>query len=150
MLRKWTGQGLAAEDSVAAAGTEGLVIVQPSDYEGGTTTGNVEAGAATLLRIRGSVNLRATVVGGLAFMYIIAHGDTEPNFNAATSALSITSGDILWQDHYMIGTAEPRHVEIDVRVKRRLENDRVEWIISAVAQTIVYSANFRALIRSAG
>lgn len=150
MFRKWTGQALNVEDSVAAAGTEGFVIVAPSDYEGGTVSGNVEAGSATLLRIRGSVNMRATVVGGLAYMYVICHGNDESVFSAATSSLVITSGDILWQDVYMVGTVNPVHVEVDIPVKRRLENDKVEWIISAVAQTIVYNAQFRALIRSSG
>lgn len=94
--------------------------------------------------------MRATVVGGLAYMYVICHGNDESVFSAATSSLVITSGDILWQDVYMVGTVNPVHVEVDIPVKRRLENDKVEWIISAVAQTIVYNAQFRALIRSSG
>lgn len=144
---KWTGNGITAVDSVAAGVSDTLELVVPGDYTGGTTTGAVEAGGATLLRIRGQVNLASSVLGGVAWMYIVCHGFNEPTF-VATDALTIVSGDVIWQDHYYLAANLPVHVEIDVKSKRRLENDRVIFVISAVAQTITWTSNFRCLIKS--
>lgn len=146
---KWTGNGTAAEGTVTAGNSTSIVIVGATDYEGGTVSGAVEAGGATLLRIRGSIDMRATVVGGLAFMYIAVLGSAE-TVHAATNVLAITSGDTLWQDVRMVSTAEPVHIEIDVRSKRRLENDQVVFVVSSIAQSTTFSAQFRALIKSSG
>lgn len=147
--RRWTGQGITAEDTVAAGVSDVFEIVVPSDYAGGTTAGAVEPGGATLLRIRGTLNVRATVIGGVAFMYIAVAGANE-TLAAATDASTIISGDMLWTYHLMVPVDTTREVEIDVRSKRKLENDRVVFVITGVAQTITYTANFRALIASAG
>jgi len=144
---KWTGNGITALDSVAAGVSDTLELVVPGDYTGGTTTGAVEAGGATLLRIRAQINLASSVLGGIAWMYIIVHGFNEPTF-VATDALTITSGDVIWQDHYYLAANLPVHVDVDIKSKRRLENDRVIFVLSAIAQTITWTSNFRCLIRS--
>lgn len=125
------------------------MLVTPTDYEGGTVSGNVEAGACTLYRIRGTINVRATVIGGLAYMAVIVQGATEAVPSMAGPS-QITSGDVLWHDLHMVPIDTSRHIEIDVRVKRRLENDVVYFVIAGVAQTITYAGTWRALIRSGG
>lgn len=146
---KWTGNGLDAEVLRAAGGSDVLTIVSADDYAGGPVAGIVEAGGVTLVRIRGRINLRATIVGGVAFCYIIAHGQTEATF-AATAADALTNGDVLWQDHFMVPTSVPMEpIEIDVKSSRKLEQDRVVFVLTAVAQGITYTANFRALLMGA-
>lgn len=148
-MLKWTGQQLAAEATQAAAGQTNIVLVAPSDYEGGTTAGNVEAGGATLYRIRGDISLRATVIGGLAYMAIYCIGANETAPVVATAA-GLVSGDLLWSKVVMVPIDTPRSFEIDVRVKRKLENDQIVFCIFAAAQTVTYLGNWRCLIRSSG
>lgn len=145
---KWAGDVNITEGTQTAGGQTATVILESADYIGGTT-GNVEAGGATLLRIRGAVNLRATVIGGLALLAIVKidEGGTFANLNTAAA---FYSGDVLWYDTVMVPTDTARHIEIDVRTRRRLERDAVYFIIYAVAQTITYAGHWRVLIRSSG
>lgn len=99
-----------------------------------------------MLRIRGAISLRATVVGGLALMCVWALGENETP-RVLNTASAFYSGDVLWWDTRMVPTTEPVHYEIDVRAKRKLENDSVWFSIFAVAQAITYAGHWRALIQ---
>jgi len=120
------------------------VILESADYLQTTT---MEAGAVTLARIRGEFNLRATVLGGFAYVGIYVIGATEgaPLPNAFTSYIS---GEMLFHDCVMVPVSpqEPYHGIIDIKVKRRLEGDRVVFGISAVAQTVTYTYGLRCLL----
>lgn len=70
----WTGNGQIAEATRAAGAQDNLILVAPSDYAAGQIADNTEAGNVTLLRIRGSLDLRATVIGGLALCAIYRTG----------------------------------------------------------------------------
>lgn len=146
----WSGNGADAETTLTAANSNTHEIIVPEDYKGGGGGAvSTEAGGCTLERIVLDMNLRATVVGALVFMYVAAIGDTEVPF-VATALGTIISGDVLWQDHYMVNaTAPATHVHADIRSRRRLEDDRVILIVSAVAQSITYTWNARALLRNA-
>jgi len=142
VARRWTGDFLTTEDTVAAAGTDANVIVAKEDYR---QQAALEAGSMTLTRIRGAFNLRATVLGGLAFCSIAVIGDTEGAENPSSFTAYVT-GDTLWHGMYMVSVNEPTHVDVDIKSARRLENDRVVFSISAVAQTITYTFNLRCLL----
>jgi len=151
LFLKWTGQGLAAEEGLAVGTPEFVTIVAPSDYAGGTTANAVEPGGCTLQRIIGQVSLRSGVAGSLAFMYIMKLGSFESAQNPA-GFTPVISGDTLWQYATMV-TAATGHVQVidvDIRVKRKLEDDQVVFGIAAVGQALTYYTNFRALIRSSG
>jgi len=145
---KWTGQQQSAEATVAAGAQTDIIVVAASDYEGGSVSGNVEAGGCTLLRIRGTINVRATVIGGLAYMALYTAGVGESV--TLNSAAQIASGDTLWHDLIMVPIDTSRHIEIDVKAKRLLENDAVIFSIRAVAQTVTYCGQWRALLKSSG
>lgn len=146
---KWTGQQLNGEATRAAGGQDDIVILAPSDYEGGTVGGNVEAGGATLLRVIGDVSVRATVLGAVAYAAIYCIGQNEGPLQLNTG-IEIISGDVLWQDVWMVPVDTNRQFHVDIRSKRRLENDRVIFSIRAVAQTVTYAGQWRALMKSTG
>lgn len=146
---KWTGNGLLVEETVAAAAQAETEVIGLADYVGGLTVGNVEAGACTLLRIRGQLSVRATVVGGIGLFALIRLGSNEVAQSLLTQN-QITSGDMLWS--YQVGIpVDTVHVyDIDVKSKRKLEDDRIVFVRRAVAQSVTLFWNFRALMRSHG
>lgn len=123
-------------------------LVVPNDYRGGTS-GLVEPGGCTLLRIRGELDVMAAAVGGAWAAYVSVIGNDETAFGAFNPE-SIWSGDILWQDAGLTPNGLPLHREIDINVKRRLENDKVVFVITSATVALTYLFNFRALIRSSG
>lgn len=132
---------MLAEDQVAAAATESAVVLAPDDYR---QAANIEAGSMTLSRIRGHVNLRATVVGGIAFVAIFVIGENEANVAPSAFASYIT-GDTLFHRAVMVSVNEPVLLELDIKARRRLENDVVVMSVSAVAQAITYQWGLRCL-----
>lgn len=144
----WTGQQLSAEATVAAAAQTDIIIVAPSDYAHGTVAGNTEPGGTTLLRVVGDVSLRATVIGGLAYMALYVAGIGESI--TLNSGADVISGDVLWQDMVMVPIDTNRQFHIDTKVRRKLENDSIVFSIRAVAQTVTYAGQWRALLRGAG
>lgn len=140
---RWTGDLLLAEDTVAAAATDANAIVVPADYEQSTT---MEQSGVTLLRIRGTVLLRATVTGALAYMAIFAVHENAPINNPNTLAGFIDS-NCLWRSVTMVPTDTVHRLELDVKAQRRLQDDQLVFAISAVAQTVTYSFGLRCLLR---
>lgn len=145
---KWCGNGLTAEDTTASGTQDSMQLIEPNDYRGGTT-GNVEAGSCTLVRIRGQVSFRATVIGGLAYMGVYAIGASEGVPDPSTTGGQV-SGDMLWSTIEMVPTDTSRKLEVDIKAKRRLEDDQVIFVIKSLGQTLTWAANFRCLIASHG
>lgn len=143
----WTGQSTTAEQTVAAAAVTAIVIVAPADYQA-STTATTEAGGTTLLRIRAGLDIRATVAGAALYVSIVRKGSNEaaPNPN---SAAAIIDGDTLWYGIYMVPIDTVRHIDIDVKVKRRLEDDQIVMNVQALAQTVTYLMWARALLLGA-
>lgn len=77
-------------------------------------------------------------------IYVIGNAENVPLPN--TQAGLIT-GDCLWQDAIMVPIDTPRYYELDLKAKRRLENDRVVFVLAAVAQTVTYMGTWRTLIK---
>lgn len=134
---------MLAEDTVAAGATDANAIVVPPDYEQSTT---MEQSGVTLLRIRGTVLLRATVVGALAYMAIYSVHENAPVNNPNTLAGFIDS-NCLWRSLVMVPIDRPMRIELDVKAQRRLQDDQLVFAISAVAQTVTYSFGLRCLLR---
>lgn len=49
-------------------------------------------------------------------------------------------------DTFMVPIDTARHLEIDIKAKRKLENDYIYFSIFAVAQSVTYVSNFRVLL----
>jgi len=136
---------LVAEATNAIGTQTNITIVAPGDYQAGQVADQTEPGGATLLRIRGQVDLRAAAAGGVALMAIFKLGALEPS-PIMTTALALTSGDVLWEEMVMVSSTVPTHVEVDIKAKRKLENDAVVFSIFSVAVATIYFVNFRALL----
>lgn len=106
----------------------------------------MEQSGVTLVRIRGSVNLRATVIGGLAFLGVYVVSELSPVNNPNTFA-GFIDGNCLWHKVVMVPTDTSRYVEVDIKSKRRLIDDQIVFAISAVAQAVTYNYAFKTLIR---
>lgn len=142
IARRWTGEGQIAETTRTAPGVDFTEIVASTDYEQSAT---MEQSGVLLTRIRGHLAMRATIIGGLAFVAIMVIGDTETP--PAPSAFdSLRHSELLWRWSGMVGTTEPRIIEIDVKAKRRLDDDRVVMVIEAIGQTLIYQWVARALL----
>lgn len=140
--RRWTGDLSAAETAVVAGNQSFIALVVPADYEQSAT---MEPGGATLVRIRLSVSLRATVVGGLAYMAVVRIGDNEALLNVNTLQQFI-SGDVLWYKTVMVNLTGDNQHEVDIRSSRKLEADSVVFVLAAVAQTVTYAISARCLL----
>lgn len=140
---RWTGDSSVAEQGVAAGATSTVALVVPADYEQQAT---MEAGGVTLIRVRMTVVLRAITLGAFCHMavYVIGAAETVP----LPSALAgLITGDTLWFTTRMLSVADPQWVEVDIKSKRRLENDQVVFAISAIGQNLNYALSARCLIR---
>lgn len=85
------------------------------------------------------------------YVGIFRKGSAEfaPNPNTAAALID---GDLMWYGCYMVplaANAEPLNVDIDVRVKRKLEDDRIILVFEAAAQTVTYAMWARALLLNA-
>lgn len=143
MPLRWTGDIATLEDTTAAGVTDATAILVPADYEQSAT---MEQSGVTLVRVRGEVNLRATVIGGLAFLGLYVVSELSPVNNPVTFAGFIDS-QCLWRDSVMVPVDTSRHIAIDVKAQRKLKDDQVVFAISSVAQTITNQYAFRCLIR---
>lgn len=143
---RWTGDLSSGESTVAAGAATATDIVVPADYEQNAT---LEPGGITLVRLRLSIGLRATVVGAFCHMGVWVIGAAETAPTPSTFA-ALMSGDCIWWDTRFIAlqaNATPEHVEADIRAKRRLENDRVVFVLSAIAQNVTFVLGARALLK---
>lgn len=143
--RRWTGDLSAAETAVAAGAQSFIALVVPGDYEQSAT---MEPGGVTLVRIRLAVSLRATIIGGLAYMAVVRIGDNEALLNVNTLQQFI-SGDVLWYRTVMVNIAANGGVneyDVDIKSGRKLEADSVVFVLGAVAQTITYAISARCLL----
>lgn len=142
VAKRWSGDFLLAEDTVAAAATDQNVVLAPEDYR---QQASLEASSVTLTRIRGDVSVRATVIGGVAFaMVYVAHVATAGI--APNTFAGFIDGNVLWFKVLQVPTTEPVRVELDIKARRRLENEQVIFAISAAAQTVTYMFNLRCLL----
>lgn len=149
---RWTGNLVTAVQSTTATNITYVDIVAVGDYQQGTT---LEAGSATLMRIRGNVYFYSATVGALFFAAIyVIDGDLNPAVPSdmdPTSIRGLINGDMLWMTSGLaplMTNGEPRNVEIDVRVKRKLENSKAVLVVGAEAQTVLWGFHARALVKS--
>lgn len=110
-----------------------------------TTT---EAGGTTVLRVVGAISFVAALAGATLNAQLQKLGNLEPTI-APNSAAAIISGDVMWTYQKNVNTTAVGgidYVQFDVRVKRKLEDDRIDLVLEATAQTVTYSMWARALL----
>lgn len=142
VAKRWTGEGTTVEATTLAGTTSAAAIVSPTDYEQSPT---LEQGGVTLVRMRGTISLRATVLGGICFFGIYVVSELSPA-NPPSSLAGLLDGDCLIHRSLMIGTTEPRVIEIDIKAKRRLTDDQVVLVVEAIGQTVISQFSIRALL----
>jgi len=143
---------VTAVQSTTATNLTYVEIVAQNDYEQGAT---LEPGGCTLLRIRGDIYFYSATVGALYFaaIYVMA-SDLNPTVggdNDPTVVRGLITGDLLWMRSGLaplMTNGENRLVEIDVRVKRKLESEHVVLVVAAEAQTVLWGFHARALLRT--
>lgn len=148
---RWTGDQPAAVVAIAAGTLAFTSIVVPTDYEQSAT---MEQGGATLVRVRASIALVATVVGSVAGVGIF-HADeaVNPVFGGNYDPLvfsQLIRGDVLYFRRLLVGAVDPIAWEIDVRVKRKLQDSQVHLVVAvpaASAGDVTGTWSARALIR---
>lgn len=144
----WTGNSTATPQTVLAGPANTLIsnLVVPADYQQGAT-GSTEPGAAVLMRIRGGVSYHATTLTGSVYFSLIEHSQAAVPFTPNTAA-AIFDGNVLWTH---MGNppndANDRYVEIDVRVKRKLENSIISLMVETVVNSAVVSFWTRCLLK---
>lgn len=144
---RWIGS-LDSDLTIVAADTvESQAIVVPADYQQST---GLEASAATLMRIRGSLNLQnvgATPNAVSAALYV-AHGDLAARSPASYDQI-FRYGGTLWTGYWLLPAAAfgvIERIEFDVKSKRKLENESV--ILTMFGQlSFQYFAAVRALLK---
>lgn len=144
-LYRWTGDFQVAETLVAAAGNSQFQIILPTDWQ---QTVTLESSGPTLVRVVGQVNLRATVLGALAFMHLIVVDD-DAGFGAALDPSqfeSIREGHVIWRYQCMVPIDTNRTLEVDTTVQRKMVDQQLLFILAAVGAGVTYNSGFRVLL----
>lgn len=147
-LTRWTGDFSIAETTTAAGAIVYNDIVTTTDYE---QTVTLEAAGPTLVRIRGSLSYRATIVGAIVTAGIFHHDDQiNPTLGSVydpTVFESFKEGELMWWFIDIAPIDTTRRIEIDVKAKRRLRDHNVTFVLRATAQGITWVYGGRALLR---
>lgn len=146
--RRWTGELVQAENVTAAGTLTQSVIVATADYRQSTT---LEAGSVTLVRIRGQLTARATVIGAVASFGIWALDESEGatfNVNAdAGAAAALFDGTLLWAWHGIVPSPnDVMRLDIDIKSKRRLQGTQIVFTCASRAQATTWVYAARALL----
>lgn len=140
----WTGQSTTAPGTLTvAAGAFDINIVTEADYVAMATT---EAGGTTCIRVVGSISVRADAAALSAFYFALQKKGTNEAGVAPAGAAILIDGDVM---HFgCISTDEERtfHLPFDVRVKRKLETDRIIMTLQSIGAAHTYSLWARALL----
>jgi len=145
---QWTADFATGEITTAAAGIGAASWVVPADYQ---DTATLEPGGTTLLRIRGWLAYRATVIGCYVRMGIWASQSDSTGITGThdPSALAgVINGELLWWMGDIAPIDTSRRLEIDVKAKRKLENHYIHFTIAPVAQAVAWVAGARLLLRN--
>lgn len=125
---RWIGSLDTDLVTVAADTLETQAIVVPADYQQST---GLEASAATIMRCRGWLNLvnGVTVPNVVLAALYVAHGDLGGRSPASYDQI-FRYGGTLWFGSVILGAEgaavaanHPRWLELDVKSKRKLENE---------------------------
>jgi len=143
----WTA--VITDDENISTSTEVLDIVQGVDW-------SVVAGqkSATLLSIRGNINIRRTnAVQGSIFMYIAKFDEDETSPSPLVPG-SYAEEDILWTHcyQYRADSIESVNIPVHVKAKRRMKSGddiRLVFIESGSTNTSELSCILRALVNTA-
>lgn len=147
---RWSGTLDTAMSGVIPAATlDSQAIIVPADYQQGTA---MEASACTLMRIRGFVNLQntAATVNLVTMCIYVAHGDLAAR-NPTIFDQAFRYGGTLWHMQLLLPSTAyagfNEMVELDIKSKRRLENQSVVFAVIGVT-TFQYATSLRALLKA--
>ncbi len=143
----WTT--VITDDENISTSTEILDIVQGVDW-------SVVVGqkSATLLSIRGNINVRRTnAVEGSVFMYIAKFDEDETSPSPLVPATYVEE-DILWTHcyQYRADSIESVNIPVHVKAKRRMKSGddiRLVFVESGTTNTSELSCILRALVNTA-
>jgi len=138
---RWSGDVSAAETATAAGAIGFLDFILPVDY---ALTASLEPGTVTCVRIHGSVSLRAAVNGAIAYMYVVKHDkDTIPVAGVQLDPALFSefiNGDVMWYRAVAMMSTEALQIPFDIKVNRKLEDDKITFVIGVRAQTVTWFA----------
>lgn len=144
---RWSGNHHNAETAVGAATLDYVNLINVDDYRQQST---LEEAGCTLVRIRGYVSLRAAAASAAWLGIFHANENVVPTaagVSDPTLFASFIDSGVLWIRSTLLAANEVQHFDIDVRVKRRLENDRVDIVLKTGGAAVSWLALGRCLIR---
>lgn len=131
---RWTGDLSTTPTSIANGALGFLSLVVPGDYEQSTT---LEQGGVTLMRTRMSVSLNSEVAGtDLSMAVMVLDEAHTPTFGGTGDPgvfAQLISGNVLWHRRMLLQPEVPFYDEVDIRVRRLLEETSVHFVLSVRA-----------------
>jgi len=147
IARRWTGEGTQVENTTAAGAVTISNIVTEADYQ---QTASLEQAGVTVARVRGCFACRATLVGTIVAVTIIAYDAQEVIGGGSGQPLTLqgdlASGQVLWRWTTIVPTDTTRHTEFDIRVKRRLQETRIALVVTSFVNATTWHYSARALL----